>query len=230
MALSTGLQAYWSLSDLTDADGNTYPLTNTGSCTFGSGGLYGDCVTIPSGTNKYLGRTDTCGLTGDVPFTISMWCKWSAEVTVDRELFQLYENGASGVFYRGIYEYNGGSRRVRFFKIDGGGTHFLDDAGNIGNNTWRHIAYTYTGSTQTLYVDNVATSSAAAGNHNAGTTKMNLGGELSNQSLNGLLDEVGLWSRALSGTEIGQLYNSGAGLSYADITGGSINSGFFNLM
>ena len=32
--------------------------------------------------------------------------------------------------------------------------------------------------------------------------------------LNGALDELGLWTRALSATEVEQLYNEGNGLAY----------------
>ncbi len=34
------------------------------------------------------------------------------------------------------------------------------------------------------------------------------------QYLNGALDEIGLWTRVLTSTEVTQLYNGGAGLAY----------------
>jgi len=42
---------------------------------------------------------------------------------------------------------------------------------------------------------------------------------LSTADFDGLIDEVGIWSRALNSTEVSELYNSGSGLAYPFTTG-----------
>lgn len=219
MALADNLIAYYKMDNVDDEEGNTYPLTNTGSCTFVAG-YSGDAVSVPSGTNKMLGRTDTLGLTANGAFSIRMLIRMASETAVDRELFQLYFNGGGGALYRGLYEYNGGARRVRFFRI-GSGVNFLDNSGNIADDTWHQIVYTYDGTNQTLYLDaEAAVTSANTGNTSAGATLFNLGGGVTNQSLNGLMDEVPVWDREITSTEVSDLWNGGTPLDYAQIIGG----------
>jgi hypothetical protein len=40
-------------------------------------------------------------------------------------------------------------------------------------------------------------------------------------TFNGQLDEVGIWNRALTGSEVAELYNGGIGLTYPFVEGGS---------
>ena len=218
MALADNIIAYYKLDDTADSVGS-YTLTNTGSCTFVAG-YSGNAVSVPSGTNKFLGRTDTLGITANGAFSVRMLVKWASETTTDREIFQLYRSTASGSLYRGLYEYNGGSRRVRFFRI-GSGASFLDNSGNIADNAWHQIIYTYDGTNQTLYLDaEAAVTNTNTGNTDAGATLMNLGGGATNQSLNGLMDETAFWDREITSTEVAELWNSGTPLDYDGIFGG----------
>jgi hypothetical protein len=50
----------------------------------------------------------------------------------------------------------------------------------------------------------------------------------SNWGFDGMIDEIGVWSRALTSGEVTQLYNSGAGLQYPFTSNNT--SAFFNLM
>lgn len=213
-----GRNAVWSnyvsvyhLGDVNDATSNARTLTNTGSVTFAGSGLAGSRASVPSGTNKKLGRTDTIGLTGTQAFSMTMWVRMASETSTDRELFQMYSSGANGALYRGLYEYNGGTRRVRFFRI-GTGVVFLDKTGNIANDTWRHIAYTYSGTgasgNQNLYVN--AGTPATGSNVGTGTfgNEFNIGGGTTNQSLNGLMDLVKIRGTELSAGWIGTEYNN----------------------
>jgi len=214
MALIDNLVSYWKMNEASGNAADSFgsnTLTNTGSNTFAAG-LFGNAVSIGTSTNKFMGRTDQCGLTATGSYSMSMWVKLASETTTDRELFQLYFSGGSGALYRGLYEYNGGTRRVRFFRI-GSGVNFLDVTGNIANNTWRHIVYTYDGTTQKLYVNNAApVSSSNTGNTDAGAALTNFGGGVTNQAVNGLIDECALWSRTITSAEVSELYNGGAGL------------------
>ena len=88
--------------------------------------------------------------------------------------------------------------------------------GTINNGTYYHFAATKSGSTYTAYLNGVSigTDTVYATVPNT-TAKFELGawngaGNISNAQL----DEWGIWSRALTGTEITTLYNAGAGCAY----------------
>ena len=92
-------------------------------------------------------------------------------------------------------------------------------------NTWYHVAVTFNAGSVTFYVNGVqqgTTQSAVVSSLNQSDTNSFFAGAYSTTGgtspnaafFDGKMDEVGVWSRALSGAEISQLYNSGSGLSY----------------
>ena len=79
-------------------------------------------------------------------------------------------------------------------------------------NTWNHFVMTYDGSTLELYHDGVSVGTQAANGFITSTTETlymgNLVFQTTNFYLGGQLDDVCLWSRALSSTEVGNLYTA----------------------
>lgn len=207
-AVWSGCRAVYHMQSVDDNTSNAYTLTNTGTVTFATGGLLTNRSSIPSGTNKMLNRTDNVGVTATGSWSFTTWIRMASETTTDREILQQYVVGASGAIYRGLYEYNSGSRRVRFFRI-GSGAVFLDKSGNIANDTWRHIVFTYNGSTEKLYVDNAAAvTGSASGTTSVGAAEFNLGGGSTNTSLNGLMALTKVRTVELASTWISTEYNN----------------------
>lgn len=85
-------------------------------------------------------------------------------------------------------------------------------------NAWNHVACSYDGTTAKLYINGSLVKSAAiAGKMRRLDTGMNLwmGRNLiSNEAIYGHVDEMGYWGRALTQTEINDLYNGGQGNTY----------------
>lgn len=85
-------------------------------------------------------------------------------------------------------------------------------------NEWSHVACSYDGTTAKLYINgSLVTSSQVSGKMRRLDSGMNLwlGRNLiSNQAIYGHLDEIGYWGRALTQTEISNLYNGGQGNTY----------------
>src|SRR5207248_6431072 len=77
---------------------------------------------------------------------------------------------------------------------------------------WQHVAATYDGSTMTIFVNGVAVgSTAATGTINSVTNDLVIGRNIVNgQSFPGLLDEVELFNRAVSQSELQAIYNAGS--------------------
>jgi uncharacterized repeat protein (TIGR02543 family) len=80
-------------------------------------------------------------------------------------------------------------------------------------NTWQHVAATYDGSAMRIYVNGVQQASAAvSGAIDAVTDPIVIGRNVvaPDHAWQGLIDEVDLFNRALSSTEIASIYSSGS--------------------
>jgi|GEM_PF-1101174 len=98
----------------------------------------------------------------------------------------------------------------------GNGT-FLTYTWSPAPNSWHHVAYTYDNATaqQALYVDGAQVSSGATiGPMDYDSNPMQIGADIENgipaYFFAGAIDEVSLYSRALSAAEIGTIYQAGA--------------------
>ncbi len=228
MALGDNLHFYLkadeSSGNMADATGNGYTFTNNGTCTFTTGLINNAAFNTSSG--QYFRRTDLTGITSSSDFSIVKWIKRASEDTSDHDFFWISQNGnPTGWYVRGLYEYNGGSRRLRFFRSGSSAT-FLDKSGNIADNTWHMIVFTYTasGGAMTLSFDagtRVTGNNTGTGNHGSATgfDLMDSGGSGYGAPLKGGMDEIAFFTRAITGAEETELYNSGAGRDYAYITG-----------
>lgn len=100
---------------------------------------------------------------------------------------------------------------------------FFDGATQYDLNTWYHLVMTYDGATLRLYVNGVLDGQTAASGSIITTSQpFRIGGgaptgQLQNH-LNGKLDEVSLYSRALSPSEIAAIYNAGTAGKLKSVT------------
>ena len=79
----------------------------------------------------------------------------------------------------------------------------------IPTNQWVHIAGTYDGVTIKIYINGVLSASQAdAGGIFPGTAQLNIGSSGPTSFFNGQIDEVSLYDRALSPSEIADIYNA----------------------
>lgn len=78
-------------------------------------------------------------------------------------------------------------------------------------NQWSHFAATYDGATLRVYLNGVLENQLAwAQGVFPGTAPLVIGANYFNSVFNGLLDEISLYNRALSGAEIQQIYDAGS--------------------
>lgn len=219
MALADNLLVYWQLDDV-NSDYGSYNLTNNNSITFSSG-LIGNCaVGGASNTNKNLSYNTGIAAT-DNNISFSLWAKMDTEIAANDAWFLRWENKATNYIGAGVlYEYNGGTRRLRF-SLDMGGN-FSNYNVALGTTNWHHIVATYNSSTSKIncYLDGtkIVTDASFGGLSGAwGSYRFTLMAYYSIEGttcMKGEIDEVGLWNRVLSDSEVTTLYNSGAGNTY----------------
>ncbi|HEX4343091.1 MAG TPA: LamG-like jellyroll fold domain-containing protein, partial [Verrucomicrobiae bacterium] len=121
--------------------------------------------------------------------------------------FAIDNNGGAGDLYANVVD-------------DGGGWHFINSGGGVlMSNVWQHVALTYdkASGVATLYDNGAIVAQQTLGTYTPRTAGRNLyigrrvapAGDSAN-SFNGLIDEVSLYGRALTSTEVASIYNAGA--------------------
>jgi hypothetical protein len=167
-----------------------------------------------NGTSNYI---DTGMTTLPARFTISGWYYTSSS-----SIQFLASNARDGIdstqrgFNLMVAYADGGTNYTSYqmWKVDGsGGSGGYGSLASSNLNTWRHLAYTYDGTTQRLYengvlVDSTSYSQASMGGVSSTTLQI---GKLATHSLyymNGKIDDVRYYADALSADEVGQVYGS----------------------
>ncbi len=198
-----GLVGWWKFdegSGVTAADSSGYgfnaAIFNTPTWVAGKGG---SAISL-NGTNQYASSTPTLTLTS---YTWSVWIKTSS---VGGQVPIMSNRGGGGSLYFGF----------------GGGANFMYDAYcttasvgagiTINNNSWHLISYIInrTENSREIYVDGSrAVSISAQGCGNIGSGFMNFGFDQSNNEYYpGTIDDVRIYNRALSASEVAALYNT----------------------
>ena len=203
--LLVDILAYWNLNDdgsggvsLVDSTPNGNTLTNINGVTLGTGIIDGDAVF--NGSN-YLQTSSV--FSANTPISFSGWI-----------------NTTSSGPWGGIANSVGSSGGFRLIGINGD-IYFQAPSTTTANTTgasyndgnWHFCVGVADGSNISLYVDGSLITSVADSSTAVGTNFLigNGGDFVTNPAQ---IDEVGVWSRALSPTDVTSLYNNGTGNTY----------------
>lgn len=233
-SLATDLVSYWELEESTgtrvDSHG-TYDATDVGSVGSATG-IQGDGASFTGATNQELNAGDITELTSTGAFSISCWFAQDV-LDVRGAIFTKGVNGSGASisvysFTDGnLYiEYNGGSIRARFdySTVVTAGTlaHMVMVFNGGGANNAARLKVYIDGSEQTLtYFGTIGTTTGA------NTNDFIIGGNtVSSYNFDGIIDEFGIWERALSSSDVSSLYNGGVGIPYEDTGGGFVKPNY----
>lgn len=225
MALATNLVSYWKADEasgnMADAVGSN-TLTNENSATFAAGIIGNACALNGSNQRFTIGDNASLSITGKL--TISCWIKlssYSGSTAYRMVAKNNLANAASGNAYD-INMNDNGANTLNIFISNGStrtqkGVSFTPTVG-----VWYHIVAVYdTAGTVDFYINGVHQTQQTglptsikdeASKFVIGATQNGASGFA--HHFPGNIDEIGIWSRALNSTEVGQLYNGGAGLQY----------------
>jgi hypothetical protein len=187
-----------------DSSGNGHTATMTGA-TFASG-LQGNSATM-NGSGQYVSLPQ--GLVqGLTAFSVSAWVKLSASPVWSR----IFDFGTSTTTYA-FMTANSSATTLRFAITTGGSTMEQQmNAQPLPTLTWQHVAITATGTTGTLYVggaqvaQNIAMTLSFASLGATTQTWLGRSEYATDPYLNGQLDNVRIYSRALTAAEVLQLF------------------------
>ncbi|MBI2404682.1 hypothetical protein HYV22_00705, partial [Candidatus Gottesmanbacteria bacterium] len=216
--LNKGLVGYWktdeatwsgTLNEVVDSSGNGVHGTAAGATggkayptggKFGNGGFFDgvdDYVDVPGGTSITFG--------GDM--TVSAWMKTSS--SAERPILSNRTSGGtgSGRFYFGI---NGGKA---FLYHNSASPPNVSAVTSINNNAWHLLTYVRSGTTTNIYVDGVLDKTTTQTNYVNGAKAIRIGHDVDNvtEYFPGSIDDVRIYNRALSPSEVSQLYNFAPG-------------------
>ena len=211
-ALADNLTSYYKLDE---SSGNLKDAYGSSNLTY-NGALYSQTGKINTsigfdGINDYGSGGPQFDITTD-DFSVSLWAYFD---DVSEGTLWSNRNTASdkAVITMGI----SGSGVLKFIHRNDASGITLVTVGSVSTGSWYHAVVTYDAATKEMigYLNNV---SGTPGPGPGGTTSINVASigntQPYNQFFEGELDEIAIFSKVLTPTEIIELYNLGTGLSY----------------
>ena len=204
----TGLAAYWSFDsssnfNVPDVGGST--LTKGNGASWSASGKFGGALSLNGGSQSLYDTSSPSYLpVGNSSYTQSVWFK--PDVV----------SGNGGLVGWGDYFSSRRVNALRLYQNSGGFRHYwwgadLDCTGAqcpISTGTWYHVASTWDGTTRKLFVNGVLKRSDTPGANNATAANFHIGKTCCSEFFNGLIDDVAIYTRALSAGEVAELANS----------------------
>lgn len=224
---TSGCVAYYRLDDASGTSaadatglGNTGTLTNTPTWTTGK---INGALSFAAASNQYV----DCG-TALNPAAIS-YSAWINATSFPNSYNAIVARQGSANHFSLLLVKSTGKLAIYM----GNGAALLDYDGTgtntLSTSTWYHIVCTYDSTAGLVgYVNGSSDGTAAANGTlttDAVSTYIGENPTFSTRGFNGIIDEVGIWNRALTSTEVTTLYNGGTGLSFPG-GGGSTQSLF----
>lgn len=167
-----------------------------------------------SSASQWVSMGDVAALDGLAGLTVSAW----ARTTETGEKHIVGKSRCDGVGNGGPFELGTGfftSGRATMLVYHSTGFVYVESPTSVADGAWHHLTGTYDGVTVKVYVDGVlaATKSTPQLQLPATSNSLELGGHCNGNSYfwNGAIDEVRLYSRALSAAEISTDMNNPVG-------------------
>jgi len=221
VGLSSNLVSYWEFEEASgtrvDSHGSN-DLSDNNTVLQGTG-LQGNCADFESSNDEFLTISDASQTDldpGTSDFTIAFAVKWESHTTTTGLVTKGTTSGNFG--YRIIWQTSSGGRMRMQTSSTGSSWTNADWSWSPVDGTWYYMAFVKSGSTVTWYRDAVSqTAKSAQATVNNNNQHFTIGSSASGTQANdmdGLIDELGFWKRALTSTEISDIYNSGSLIPY----------------
>lgn len=142
-------------------------------------------------------------------FTFAFWFKQNFASMNGMDALMTNELYLTAGFRLGINTggYNSGSNQVVFWSHESGGSLYLSPSKKIEEGVWHHLTVTYSGTLAKIYIDGRLEASGE-GVIRTSPRELVVGGGIGGQfAFNGLIDDLRIYSTALSESEISPIYS-----------------------
>jgi fibronectin type 3 domain-containing protein len=175
--------------------GNNGTISNA---TWAATGKFGKALSF-NGTNASVSVPDSASLDLTTGMTLEAW----VNPTVSSGFRTLVVKEQPGNLVYGVYSSSDTNRPQSQVTV-GGTARLLNGTATLPTGTWSHVAATYDGTTQRLYVNGTQVSTlAVSGSIATSNSPLKIGGNsIWSEWFNGLIDEVRVYDRPLSAAEI----------------------------
>lgn len=209
--LNNGLVSYWKFDESSGNASDSYgvnDLTNINSVTYSTGKINNAAYLTRASSMKLTNASQTGLPTGAGARTINMWVYISATGT---QYGAFFYGTASVQDMMAIYIDSANN----LLQVNGH-TADYNPAFTWSANTWYMVTAVYTGTEIHAYVNGTELGTGLAQTWTTASGTVVDIGQAEGSYFGGRIDEVGAWSRALSGSEITSLYNGGSGLPLSE--------------
>jgi len=213
--LNEGLVEYWTLNDGvgsvasdSSGNGNDGTLTNMDPATDWVLGQVGIALDF-DGVDDYVIKSNPSGIPNtNQPMTISLFVNPSSRSGIQNFVVINDIVGVGGEATNAVQL--GFDTTETFLAWKAGGATLVDSNFTPSVNTWYHLVYTYDGTTSTIYVDGVSKNTSTVALQPGSVASVWLGTyNGASELFQGIIDDVRIYNRVLTQSEITALYNLG---------------------
>lgn len=174
-------------------------------------GKLGQALDFESSSSNYVSITDADSLDVTSAFTFAAWIKAESFTAVNNQANWIFGKDISGArsYDFGFYNTSG---TINLTAQINGTNRGLSTASFTIDGLWHHVVATYDGSNVTYYIDGVTSGTVASVNPAVTSTDLAIGRRNFvgfNEYFDGSIDDVRIYNKTLSASEVKQLYNMG---------------------
>jgi hypothetical protein len=204
---STGLVAWWRMDESSGTSASDAFGINTGTLSGGAtfvAGKINNAVNL-DGANDYVRKSAPIGIPSvNAAKSISLWVT-TRDTSTTRQALVLDAAGANAEQIE--------LRGTKFVYSKSGGAALVNSNITPALNTWYHIVATWDGTTNRIYINGVERANSTTAHNSGAVETLSIGTYESNfEFWNGLIDDVRIYNRALTASEVLSIFNSVSGL------------------
>lgn len=213
--ITDDLEAYYKFEQ---SSGNFLDSVAAAHNATNNGGLYGESGMFGNGV-KFVGINDFAqtdfSVADDYNYSYNYWINLTYSTSDSMGISAFSESSDTQLLRTELM--TGGTDVVRLrVRNDANSNVFITTSNNISDSTWHMVTVTGNVTDSLIYIDGAFIDHAPNPALPITFTNLSIGGDgrtaAGAASVNGTIDEVGIWDRTLTDAEVSSLYNSGAGL------------------
>lgn len=224
MPLITNLVSYWKLDESSGNAADSHgpnTLTNTNTTAYAAAKL-NNGADFEAGSSQSLSIADASqtGLDFTTALSFSLWFKLESAPGTQMNFINKHAGGGNEQYFLAYRTASTPNFRLSVDKTGNGTAQDILGVDTTFNTaTWYHVVCTWDGATKTakFYINGTQSGTDQVGANVDtifnGTDAFALGVPGA-EYFDGIMDEVGAWSKVLTSTEVSQLYNGGTPLPY----------------